>query len=142
MTLLPHLQPLIHGVAKAVTVRAMRQADRAIDWQRDDTLTGVRKIHAADGAPGVSDTLFGAPCTWFLASDSPRRVHHFPRPPPHQARVTATGWAAGGVWAPQLPGRDPGARHRLHHSLGMREDAGVCAGHFQNRRIRTGRHRT
>jgi len=33
---------------------AMRQADRAIDWQRDDTATVLRKIHASDGAPGCS----------------------------------------------------------------------------------------
>lgn len=35
------------------------QADRSIDWARDDTATVLRKIRAADGAPGVLDTLFG-----------------------------------------------------------------------------------
>jgi len=38
---------------------AMRQADRAIDWQRDDTATVLRKIHASDGAPGVRDEVLG-----------------------------------------------------------------------------------
>ena len=38
---------------------AMRQADRAIDWERDDTATVLRKIHAADGAPGVRDAALG-----------------------------------------------------------------------------------
>jgi putative two-component system hydrogenase maturation factor HypX/HoxX len=38
---------------------AMRQADRAIDWHGDDTETVLRKIHAADGSPGVLDALFG-----------------------------------------------------------------------------------
>ena len=37
----------------------IRQADRAIDWQRDDTRTVLKKIHAADGFPGVLDTLCG-----------------------------------------------------------------------------------
>ena len=37
----------------------IRQADRAIDWKRDDTRTVLRKIHAADGFPGVLDTLCG-----------------------------------------------------------------------------------
>lgn len=37
----------------------MRQIDRSIDWQRDATFTVIRKIHAADGSPGVLDTLFG-----------------------------------------------------------------------------------
>jgi putative two-component system hydrogenase maturation factor HypX/HoxX len=36
----------------------MRQAQRAIDWNRDDTASVVRKIHAADGLPGVEDALF------------------------------------------------------------------------------------
>ncbi|MDP1635947.1 MAG: enoyl-CoA hydratase-related protein, partial [Gallionellaceae bacterium] len=37
----------------------IRQADRAIDWKRDDTRTVLKKIHAADGFPGVLDTLCG-----------------------------------------------------------------------------------
>jgi putative two-component system hydrogenase maturation factor HypX/HoxX len=37
----------------------IRQADRAIDWQCDDTRTVLKKIHAADGFPGVLDTLCG-----------------------------------------------------------------------------------
>jgi putative two-component system hydrogenase maturation factor HypX/HoxX len=40
----------------------MKQADRSIDWSRDDTATVLRKIRAADGVPGVADSLFGAPC--------------------------------------------------------------------------------
>src|SRR5262252_7419617 len=38
----------------------MRQSDRAIDWSRDPTAAVVRKIAAADSAPGVLDSLFGA----------------------------------------------------------------------------------
>jgi putative two-component system hydrogenase maturation factor HypX/HoxX len=38
----------------------IKQADRTIDWSRDDTRTVLRKIHAADGFPGVLDTLCGA----------------------------------------------------------------------------------
>lgn len=36
-----------------------RQADRAIDWQRDDTRTVLRKIASADGSPGVRDVMLG-----------------------------------------------------------------------------------
>jgi len=39
--------------------RPIRQADRTIDWQHDDTRMVLRKIHAADGFPGVLDTLCG-----------------------------------------------------------------------------------
>jgi putative two-component system hydrogenase maturation factor HypX/HoxX len=35
----------------------MLQQERAIDWSRDDTATVLRKIHCADGFPGVEDLL-------------------------------------------------------------------------------------
>ena len=37
----------------------MKQADRRIDWQVDSTDTILDKINAADGSPGVLDSLFG-----------------------------------------------------------------------------------
>jgi putative two-component system hydrogenase maturation factor HypX/HoxX len=40
----------------------MKQADRSIDWQRDDSATILRRINAADGFPGLSDSLFGQAC--------------------------------------------------------------------------------
>lgn len=40
----------------------MKQIDRAIDWQEDDSATVLKKIDAADGFPGVADSLFGEPC--------------------------------------------------------------------------------
>lgn len=39
---------------------AMRQRDRRIDWQGDDTQTVLAKIRAADGQPGVRDAYAGA----------------------------------------------------------------------------------
>ncbi|HTP45351.1 MAG TPA: hydrogenase maturation protein [Casimicrobiaceae bacterium] len=38
----------------------LRQTDRSIDWRCDDTATVLRKIRAADGSPGVLDTIGGA----------------------------------------------------------------------------------
>ena len=43
----------------------MRQPERRIDWQHDDTIAVLRKAHAADGTPGVLDELFGVPCHLF-----------------------------------------------------------------------------
>ena len=43
------------------------QAGRAIDWLHDDSATVLRKIAAADGFPGVADSLFGQPCHLFDA---------------------------------------------------------------------------
>jgi putative two-component system hydrogenase maturation factor HypX/HoxX len=45
----------------------MAQAERRIDWASDDTSTVLRKVRAADGAPGVLDQLFGVPCHLFDA---------------------------------------------------------------------------
>lgn len=45
----------------------MRQEDRVIDWNRDDTATVLRKIHAADGFPGVLDEMLGEPVLLFDA---------------------------------------------------------------------------
>ncbi len=39
----------------------IRQSDRAINWQLDNSQTILKKIHAADGFPGALDTLFGEP---------------------------------------------------------------------------------
>jgi putative two-component system hydrogenase maturation factor HypX/HoxX len=56
---------------QAVPIRPMHarlgQAERSIDWARDDTARVLRKINAADGFPGVADTLFGQPCHLFNA---------------------------------------------------------------------------
>lgn len=40
----------------------MKQADRTVDWARDATATIVRKVRAADSAPGVRSTLLGLDC--------------------------------------------------------------------------------
>jgi putative two-component system hydrogenase maturation factor HypX/HoxX len=45
----------------------MKQCDRAINWQLDDSAAVLRKINAADGFPGVADNLFGQPCHLFDA---------------------------------------------------------------------------
>jgi putative two-component system hydrogenase maturation factor HypX/HoxX len=45
----------------------MHQRDRAIDWRRDDTSIVLRRIRAADGAPGVLDEVAGLPCYLFDA---------------------------------------------------------------------------
>jgi putative two-component system hydrogenase maturation factor HypX/HoxX len=61
----------------------LKQEARAIDWARDDTATVLRKIAAADGAPGVRDALFGVPCYLYDAQ------------PEGSARGAAPGSAVG-----------------------------------------------
>ena len=46
---------------------AMKQADRAIDWQRAGSAEVLARLNAADGFPGVADSLFCQPCHLFDA---------------------------------------------------------------------------
>ncbi|WP_200763112.1 hydrogenase maturation protein [Nitrosophilus alvini] len=41
---------------------AMKQADRQIDWTKDDTDTVIKKIRASDSIPGVLDNILGLEC--------------------------------------------------------------------------------
>ena len=52
---LNYSDPAIRGQARPL----MRQTERAIDWQTDSTETVLRKIHSADGFPGIQDELLG-----------------------------------------------------------------------------------
>ncbi len=78
------------------------QTARAIDWARDDTTQILRRIHSADGYPGVEDSLFGHRFRLFDAhpesrlSGAPGAV--IARR--HEAICRAT--ADGAVWIGQL----------------------------------------
>lgn len=45
----------------------MQQADRQLDWQTMSSAEILARINAADGFPGVADTLFDQPCQLFDA---------------------------------------------------------------------------
>jgi putative two-component system protein, hydrogenase maturation factor HypX/HoxX len=60
--------PDVHGCLRP----PMRQADRAIDWMQDSTALIVRKIRAADSAPGVLGTLLGKTCFLYGAHEEER----------------------------------------------------------------------
>ena len=46
---------------------SMNPSTGRIDWNGDNTATVLRKLHCADGSPGVEDTLLGVPCRLFDA---------------------------------------------------------------------------
>ena len=54
---LDYAQPEVRGRPRPL----MKQADRAIDWQRDDASTVLRKVRCADGVPGVADRVLDLP---------------------------------------------------------------------------------
>jgi putative two-component system hydrogenase maturation factor HypX/HoxX len=90
--------------------RPMKQADRAIDWTRDDATAIVRKVRAADSAPGVLGSLLGQSCFLYGA-------HHEDRikgPPGHvlakRDGAICIGAVDGAVWISHLKARgDPSA---------------------------------
>ncbi len=52
---LDHPDPSVRGRERP----SVRHTNRTIDWARDNTRTVLRKIHSADGMPGVKTQLFG-----------------------------------------------------------------------------------
>ncbi len=52
---LDYADPAVMGQLRPL----MKQAQRAIDWQKDGSKTVLRKIRSADGVPGVADSLLG-----------------------------------------------------------------------------------
>jgi putative two-component system hydrogenase maturation factor HypX/HoxX len=68
--------------AVRASMTPMKQAQRAIDWEHDDTRRILRRIRAADGAPGVLDRLFDIPCRLFDARAEPDRSLHATHKPP------------------------------------------------------------
>ncbi|MEW8506390.1 MAG: hydrogenase maturation protein [Candidatus Thiodiazotropha sp.] len=67
-------QPLKQIDAKSLGrwQRMVRQDDRAIDWKQESSAQILRKIHSADGMPGVLDSLYGRQC--YLYDAWPERV--------------------------------------------------------------------
>ena len=88
----------------------MKQADRAIDWTRDNAATIVRKVRAADSAPGVLGSLLGTSCFLYGAHYEDRI-----KGPPGQilARrdgAICIGAVDGAVWISHLKAKgDPNA---------------------------------
>lgn len=63
----PEPQDYHNPAIKGRTLPTMKQADRALDWQKQTTDDILRRINAADGSPGVLDKLYGLPVLLFNA---------------------------------------------------------------------------
>ncbi len=58
-----------HSEARGKWQPLVQQSDRRIDWLADDTQTVLRKIHSADGFPGIEDALLGVACQIYDACE-------------------------------------------------------------------------
>jgi putative two-component system hydrogenase maturation factor HypX/HoxX len=94
----PHGSPALGGCLRP----PMRQADRAIDWMQDSTALIVRKIRAADSAPGVLGTLLGKTCFLYGAHEEA----HLQGPPgkalARRDGAICIGTVDGAVWISHL----------------------------------------
>ncbi|MDD3763793.1 MAG: hydrogenase maturation protein [Nevskiales bacterium] len=105
----------------------LRQAQRAIDWQDDDCATVLRKLQAADGAPGVRSTLLGVPCRLFDARAADRPVDAAPGSVVARrddALLLAT--RDGGVWIGHVQRLDQPDALKLPSALAL-ADVEACA---------------
>ena len=94
----------------------MKQSDRSIDWRRETTSAIVRKVRAADSAPGVLSKLLGTSCFLYGAHEEDRI-----KGPPGQilARrdgAICIGTLDGAVWISHLKAKDNPAACRLAQS--------------------------
>jgi putative two-component system hydrogenase maturation factor HypX/HoxX len=87
----------------------LRQQARRIDWRVDASAVVLAKIRAADGAPGVLDSLFGTPCHLFDAHPATKET---------LGVVTSPGGAPGDIVA-----------RRDHAVLRLTVDGGIWIGH-------------
>jgi putative two-component system protein, hydrogenase maturation factor HypX/HoxX len=110
----------------------MRQSDRAIDWGRDSTKAIVAKINAADGAPGVLDTLLGRTCFLYGAHVEDRLKGQAGEIIARRHGAICIGTIDGAVWISHLRAKDQGAPQEadcrvLHAGVGYgRCDSNFC----------------
>jgi putative two-component system hydrogenase maturation factor HypX/HoxX len=84
----------------------MRQVDRAIDWKRDTTAEILRKIRAADSAPGVLGMLLGRACYLFGAHEEERLRGAPGKVLARRNGAICIGTADGAVWISHLKAKD------------------------------------
>ena len=94
----------------------MKQADRAIDWTRDDATAIVRKVRAADSAPGVLGSLLGTSCFLYGAHQEDRIKGSPGQILARRDGAICIGTVDGAVWISHLKAKgDPNAHEGACH---------------------------
>ncbi len=146
-----HADPRVVGRARPL----IRQGDRAIDWSADSTATVLRRIRAAEGHPGVLDTVAGERLHLFgghredalrgapgeivaqrdgaicrATVDGAIWITHLKRP--GEFKLPATMALGGRLAAPEVPAplHAPELAGRTFRELAYEEHAGVGYLHF------------
>jgi len=106
----------------------LRQAERKIDWVRDDTAAVLRKIHSADGFPGVEDELGGHRFRLFDAHPEMRLSGKPGRLLARLDDAVCRATADGAVWIGQLqPASQPSFKRPAVLALGEFASSLPCA---------------
>ena len=121
-------EPLVYGKTdvRGCLRATMRQSDRAIDWRRDTTAAVMRKIAAADSAPGVLDSLFGAAFCLYGAHREDRQNGAPGQVLSQRDGAICRATVDGAVWITHLKAKDHGAvagaglKLPAVHALGQR----------------------
>ncbi len=96
----------VASVARGRLRPPMRQADRAIDWAQDKTAAIIRKIRAADSAPGVLGALLGKTCFLYGAHEE-ERLRGLPgQVLARRDGAICIGAVDGAVWISHLKAKD------------------------------------
>lgn len=101
----------------------MRQADRRIDWAGDRAAAIIRKIRAADSAPGVLSTVQGKSCYLYGAHEE----DYFKGPPgkiiAQRDGAICIGTTDGAVWVSHLKAKEGNQAEVAPRSIDLRADA-------------------
>jgi putative two-component system hydrogenase maturation factor HypX/HoxX len=89
---------------------ALTWEDRRIDWQRDATTTALRKIHASDGGPGATHTLFGQNVALYNACAGPAVTGIPGEPVARRASSISLATLDGSIWVSHLQAKTRGER--------------------------------
>jgi putative two-component system protein, hydrogenase maturation factor HypX/HoxX len=120
--------PLAAAQGRGHARSLMTQAERRIDWHCDTVESILRKIHAADGAPGVQDELFGVPCCLYDAHAE--RLAELDTPGTIVARRDGAILRAaidGGVWIGQAKRMDSALAYKLPVALAFPSEVHALA---------------
>ena len=109
----------------------MKQADRAIDWTRDDAATIIRKVRAADSAPGVLSTLLGTSCFLYGAHEEDRIKGPPGKVVARRHGAICIGTVDGAVWVSHLKAKgDPKAHKEACHLAQSGVACDLCDAEF------------
>lgn len=107
---------------------SMNPSARRIDWESDTTATVLRKIHCADGSPGVEATVLGIACRLFDARPAPGWRGEAGQVIGCHGEAVCLATTDGAVWIGRLRGPGDGAppfKLPATQVLGERRLAGV-----------------